>query len=371
MRKRMFNPDSQKKNVFIAPLNWGLGHATRLLPLIKYLVEKNYTVYIGASGRSKEILKQEVNKCFFIDFPEYPIKYPQSRFFVSRFMLIVFPNMLLAMKKEKNRIKVLHEQYKFNLIISDNRFSLALKGVKSLLISHQLRYKLPWPIQKMEWLPEYFNTRHFRKYDKIIIPDTNQNKTLTGDLSHNMRYLPAEKLYYLGIMTDLEESIDGNNKAIDYFVIISGPEPQRTKFEKIILKQVCDLKGRIVVALGKPEKAYKIRMGNVEIYAYLNREKISYYMKKAKFIISRPGYTTVMEMIESKKHGLFIPTPGQIEQIYLAKYYLENKWCYYTSQYRIDLINAVKIAQTYPGFPENFSRSRENLDKLFNDVIEG
>jgi len=367
----MSNPDSRKKRVFIAPLNWGLGHATRLLPLINYLLAKNYKIYIGASGRSKEVLQQEVSQCTFFDFPEYPIKYPQSRFFVTRFMLIIFPQMLLAMKNEQKKLRILHKKYQFDLIISDNRFSLALTGVKSLLVSHQLRYKLPWPIQKMEWLPEYFNYSHFRKYDRIIVPDTDENKTLTGDLSHNMRYLPYNKLYYLGIMTTVEMDISEDEENIDYLVLISGPEPQRTKFEKIVINQVKSLQGRVVVALGKPEKNYKIRMGNSVIYSYLNRNKISKYLGRAKFIVSRPGYTTVMEMIESGKRGLFIPTPGQIEQVYLAKYFMDNKWCYSVSQYKFDLSNAVKIAQTYPGFPGNFSRTRENLDKLFDEVIKG
>jgi uncharacterized protein (TIGR00661 family) len=367
----MSSSDSQKKKVFIAPLNWGLGHAIRLLPLIKLLLTKDYEVYIGASGRSKEVLQQEVKQCIFFDFPEYPIKYPHSRFFVTRFMLIIFPQMLLAMKNEQKKLRILHKKYHFNLIISDNRFSLALSGVRSLLISHQLRYKLPWPIQKMEWLPEYFNYSHFRKYDRIIVPDIEEHKTLTGELSHNMRYLPENKLYYLGIMTALEQNIKEDDGRIDYFVIISGPEPQRTKFEKIILNQVGKLKGRVVIALGKPEKDYKIRMGNSVIYTYLNRYKISDYLRRAKFIISRPGYTTVMEMIESGNRGLFIPTPGQIEQVYLAKYFIENNWCYSVPQNDFDLIAAIKIAQTYPGFPGNFSRTKENLDKLFEDVIDG
>jgi len=366
----MSNSDSQKKKVFIAPLNWGLGHATRLLPLIKFLLAKDYEVYIGASGRSKEVLRQEVKQCKFFDFPEYPIKYPQSRFFVTRFMLIIFPKMLLAMRNEQKKLRILHKKYQFDLIISDNRFSLALGGVRSLLISHQLRYKLPWPIQKMEWLPEYFNYSHFKKYDRIIVPDIEKNKTLTGELSHNMRYLPENKLYYLGIMTTLKQKIREVGESIDYFVIISGPEPQRTKFEKIILTQVRKLKGRVVIALGKPEKDYKIRMGSSVIYTYLNRDKISDYLRRAKFIISRPGYTTVMEMIESGKRGLFIPTPGQIEQVYLAKYFMENNWCYSISQYDLDLSTAVKIAKTYPGFPGIFSQTRENLDKLFREVIE-
>jgi len=367
----MSNPDFQKKRVFIAPLNWGLGHATRLLPLIKLLLAKNFIVYIGASGRSKEVLQQEVGECIFVDFPEYPIKYPRSRFFVTRFMLIIFPQMLLAMKNEQKRLLNLHKQKKLDLIISDNRFSLALEGVKSLLISHQLRYKLPWPIQKMEWLPEYFNYGQFRKYDKIIVPDINDMKSLTGELSHNMRYIPSEKLYYMGIITDLEENVRSDSEIIDYFVIISGPEPQRTKFEKIIFNQIGKLKGRIVIALGKPEKNYKIRIGNAEVFAYLNRTEIAKCLKRANFIISRPGYTTIMEMIEFGKRGLFVPTPGQIEQEYLAKYFMENNWCYSASQSGFDLSRSEKVAQTYPGFPDNFSRTKENLDKLFHEVIDG
>ena len=101
------------------------------------------------------------------------------------------------------------------------------------------------------------------------------------------------------------------------------------------------------------------------------RKEISKYMKEAKFIISRPGYTTIMEMIESGKSGLFIPTPGQIEQEYLAKYFNQNRWCYSTSQYRFDLLKSVKIARTYAGFPPKFSRTKENLDKLYREVIEG
>jgi UDP-N-acetylglucosamine transferase subunit ALG13 len=317
------------------------------------------------------VLQQEVKECTFVDFPEYPIKYPQTRFFVTRFMLIIFPQMLQAMKNEQKKLKILQDQHGFELIISDNRFSLALPGVKSLLISHQLRYKLPWPIQKMEWLPEYFNYIHFNKYNMIIVPDIDDRKSLSGELSHKMRYLPDNKLYYMGLITELEENDKEESAIIDYLVIISGPEPQRTKFEKIILNQVNELEGKVVVALGKPEKNYKIRIGNAEVYTYLNRNKISYYMRRAKLIISRPGYTTVMEMIETGKQGLFIPTPGQIEQVYLAKHYMDNNWCYSTSQFDLNLKTAVKAAKTYPGFPVNFSRTKENLDKLFNDVIDG
>jgi uncharacterized protein (TIGR00661 family) len=366
----MSNPDSQKKKAFIAPLNWGLGHATRILPIIKRLQLKDYIVYIGATGRSKEVLQKEVNDCIFVSFPEYPIKYPRTRFFVTRFMLIIFPQMLLAMMRERRRLKDLQVQYGFDLVISDNRFSLTLKGVKCLLVSHQLRYKLPWPIQKMEWLSEYFNYYHFRKYDKIIIPDTKNGFTLTGELSHQMKYLPEDKLYYSGILTELFDTTAQEKGKVDYFVIISGPEPQRSKLEKLIFNQINRIDGRIVVTLGKPEKNYKIRMGNALIYSFLDRREVSKFIAKADFIISRPGYTTVMEMIESGKRGMFIPTPGQIEQEYLSKHFMENKWCLSVAQYRLDLAGSLVLAKSYDGFPDNFSRTKENLDKLFHEVID-
>jgi uncharacterized protein (TIGR00661 family) len=279
--------------------------------------------------------------------------------------------MIISMLKEKSMLRKLHKKYKFDLIISDNRFSLKLAGVKCLLLSHQLRYKLPWPIHKMEWLPEYFNYYHFKKYDTIIVPDVEKGETLTGELSHEMRYIPKEKLYYSGILTDLDISNLKKSNAIDYLVLISGPEPQRTKFEKIIMTQLGKLNGRVIVTLGRPEKSYKIRMGNAEIYAYLNRQQITQFMHNTRLIISRPGYTTVMEMVEMGKKGLFIPTPGQIEQEYLAKHFMDKNWCFSASQFGLEIHSALQTAEKYSGFPDNFSRTKENLDKLFHDVIDG
>ncbi len=365
MRYSMNESDIKIKKVFIAPLNWGLGHATRLLPLIRMFLERDYTVYIGAVGRSKELLLKEVPDCIFIDFPEYPIKYSKSRFFVTRFMLITFPQMLLTMVKEKRVLKKLQAQYQFSIIISDNRFGMALKNEACFLISHQLRYKLPWPIGRMEWLPEYFNYVIFKNYHRILVPDRQGAGSLSGELSHNLRYIPKKKLNYTGIITDLSLQKKGPSKPLDYFVIISGPEPQRTIFEQIIFEQIANLEGRIIGALGTPEKDYKIRIGGAIFYSYLSREEIVACMSASKFIIARPGYTTMMEMVELGKKGLFVPTPGQIEQEYLARYFMDNGWCYSARQIGISLSDAVAQAKTYDGFPNDFSPTRKNINNLF------
>ncbi len=315
------------------------------------------------------VLKREVASAIFLNIPGYPIRYPRSRFFVSRFMLIIFPMMVLGIFREWRRIKKLQAQYHFNLIISDNRFCARVKNVPSVLISHQLRYKLPWPIGRMEWLPEFFNYLFFKRFDRIVIPDISNELSLTGELSHRMRFLPEEKLYYGGILTDFPKSRSKTMDGIDYFIIISGPEPQRTKFENIILRQLHTLPGKAIVVLGKPERQYKIVQGNAEIYAYLDRKQISYYMQSAKLIISRPGYTTVMDMIKSGKKGIFIPTPGQVEQVYLARYFEKQGWCFYQPQHQIDLPKAIEKGTHYDGFPSAAAIPDMSINRYF-DIIK-
>ncbi len=252
----------------------------------------------------------------------------------------------------------------------------------------------------MEWLPEYFNAHFFNKYDHIIIPDIADPHSYTAELSHNMRYLDQKKLYYAGIISSLSNQIiteNGNqsqnsghdlslrgakrrsnlmsthvtNKPtphLNYLVIISGPEPQRTKFENIIKEQIHHLTGNVAVAMGLPEKKYIVTIGDKKLYTYLSRAEMVVFMSKADFIIARPGYTTVMEMIELAKRGLFIPTPGQVEQEYLARYYKKQNWCYFVPQHKLNLKNDIVAAKKYPGFPPSRITGEQNVVKLYKKL---
>jgi len=153
------------------------------------------------------------------------------------------------------------------------------------------------------------------------------------------------------------------------FNVIFRPLYFETKFETIILQQIHVLKGTVVAALGKPESTYKITKGNAIIYSFLDRKKIADHMTRAKFIIGRPGYTSVMEMVELGKKALFIPTPGQVEQVYLAKHYLEQGWCYCVNQSRLDLENDITKALAFDGFPDALRGSKTNVRKLINSLF--
>ena len=156
---------------------------------------------------------------------------------------------------------------------------------------------------------------------------------------------------------------------LNYLVIISGPEPQRTKFENIIKEQIHHLTGNVAVAMGLPEKKYIVTIGDTKFYTYITRAEMAVFMRKTDFIIARPGYTTVMEMIELAKRGLFIPTPGQVEQEYLARYYKKQNWCYFVPQHKLNLKNDIVAAKKYPGFPPSRITGEQNVEQLYELLI--
>jgi len=153
-------------------------------------------------------------------------------------------------------------------------------------------------------------------------------------------------------------------------VIISGPEPQRTKLEEIVLPQVGDLSGRKVVLLGSPKKSFTRRPDDETIIkSYVPTQEKVELMNRAKFIITRSGYTTMMEVAElEKRQCLFIPTPGQTEQEYLSRYYRNRGWFFSRSQYSLDLAEDVDIAANFSGFPK-MPKTAENSKRLYEELL--
>ena len=164
---------------------------------------------------------------------------------------------------------------------------------------------------------------------------TEGNQNLSGKLCRSNLHATNERVYYAGILTSTQKvSVDED---LDYLIIVSGPEPQRIKLEEIILKQVQKLPGEKVVLLGSPQKEDHKRLDeHTTVHSYVSTEEKVELMNRARFIITRSGYTTMMEMAElDKKHGLFTPTPGQTEQEYLSRYYAKRGWFLSRSQYKL------------------------------------
>jgi CheY-like chemotaxis protein len=357
-------------HAFISPLNWGLGHSTRDIPIIRELLSYGHEVTIATSGNALTLLKREFPECNFILFKDYPAPYSSTRFFLPKFVANI-PVLLKAMADERKKLAQILSQDKYDLIISDNRLGVYSDKIPSYFITHQLRFSLPKYLWPFELGTLYGQALFFHsKFNGLIVPDVSPNGfNLSGKLCRSNLDVTNQMTYYAGILTSTAKmNVD---KDLDYLIIVSGPEPQRTKLEEIVLKQVHKLPGEKVILLGSPQRDEKKKLdSNTTVHSYVSTEEKIELMNRAKFLISRSGYTTMMELAElEKRKGLFTPTPGQTEQEYLSKYYAKKGWFYSRSQYKIKLSEDVETAKNFNGFPK-VTKTKENVKKLYEQVLK-
>jgi hypothetical protein len=330
--------------ILFGVFDWGLGHATRDLPLIEELVKEN-EVDIVSTGRALEFLKQHFKeRCHYLDIPSIYVPYSKTRYFTLYFIKGI-PRMTLDLGKARLIMRKVLSAGSYDKVISDCRFDVYDKQSNSYLINHQVRFKAFRVAEDVaeKWL--HWQTEH---YKSVIVPDFEENN-LSGELSHNLRYVRPHKIEYIGILSQLKKK--KVRKDIDYFFPISGPEPQRTVLAQKIFKILPHLDGRIVVALGKAETQYAKTLKSVEVYSILYQKQQEDVMNRSKFIICRSGYTTVMELCELDiKQALLIPTPGQTEQEYLSMLYEKRGIFHSVSQDKLHLPRDIEVARRYKGF---------------------
>ena len=338
--------------VLIAPLDWGLGHATRCIPIIRYLLEKNCEVIIGADGRPLQLLQKEFPSCEFVLIRGYNISYPTNRY-MALSMALQIPKILSGIKREHEGLKKIIKEKKINGVISDNRFGLWSREVPCVFITHQLMVKSPVGEKYIHRL----NKNYISKYSECWAPDIAGEDNLSGDLSHTFP-LP-KNVKYIGVLSRFKIPIDPHLQVGDkhnILVLISGPEPQRTLFEKKIVEQTYPLEKKVLIVQGIPEKNERRKISeNVEIVSYLVSEELQKEIISSEIILSRPGYSTVMDLAALGKKAIFVPTPGQTEQEYLAQYFSEKKIAYTVSQKKVDLETALKESKKYSGFTNKYS----------------
>jgi len=329
--------------ILFGVFDWGLGHATRDVPLLTALLQK-HEVHILSTGRALTLLQAHFGeRCTYYDVPSVNPPYTKTRLFKLRFSLTA-PRMARDLRRARKHSETIIAQG-FDKVISDCRYDVYDRPENSYLINHQLRFKAPPGAQRVleRWL-----AWRMKKYRYVFVPDY-EDKNLTGILSHRLLYFPPERVKYLGVLSHLRKRDLPQN--IDYFISLSGPEPQRTVLEEKIFEQVPQLHGKVVIAGGKPQTPAGTRTDNVEYYGFLNSERQEDMMNRAKFVVARSGYTTMMELAELEKTKvLLIPTPGQTEQEYLADHCERHNYFHHVSQYRLRLAKDIENLKDATGF---------------------
>ncbi len=340
----------KKLNVLFAVACWGLGHATRDLVLIRALLAAGHAVTVVSTREALLLLRRELGtSCKFLDVPDIPIPISRTRLLFYLRTTLSIPLMLLSFRREHLIVKKLCRANGFDRIVSDSRVGVPLSDVPSYLIVHGLHQIVPGRPRALEWFIERGQQFTFRRARKIIVPDQRENG-LAGELCHNLACDWGDRLEYIGILSGVRRN--GAEPDIDYFVSISGPDPQRTILTRAVLEQSRDLKGRVVVALGRPDIPPQTSDdGHVAVHTFMNRKQQEEIMNRARLVICRSGYTTLMELAELGKRALFIPTVGQTEQEYLGAYHesLGNAHC--VEQSHLDLVRDTAASARYRGLP--------------------
>ena len=325
--------------VLVAPLNWGLGHASRCVPLVQRFLDEGHEVILGGDGDSLTLLRRHFPKLRYVYLAPLTLRYSKGSRQVFA-MLRAIPKMISWSIKDHALLKTVLREEPFDLVISDNRFGLYIgknteyrvqnTDLKCVYMTHQLHIMLPKGWRWAEGIAERLHKRIYNRFDEVWVPDfEDKEKSLSGELGHpkSTEYrIQHTDIKYLGPLSRFTTNPLTTNPLTRYDIVavLSGLEPHRTMLEKELVARYSGKKDQVLIVqglMGRPKTT--IKRGNITIVPYMSDVELAAALSGAKHIIARSGYSTIMDM-----HALglldkaeIIPTPGQPEQEYLAEKY--------------------------------------------------
>ncbi len=330
----------------VCPLDWGLGHAARCVPIIYTLIDLGHEVIIAADNAPLSFLKTTFPQLQFVQLPGYTIRYTTNGCMNFK-MLSQMPGFLRSIKKEHQLLQTIIDENQIELVISDNRYGLWTKKIPTAFITHQLFIQASFGKRWLNKINHYF----IQKFNECWVPDIQTENNLSGNLSH-IKKLNATPTFFIGLLSRFLDNELFSEQKYDAFVVISGPEPQRTVFESLIAKQAEKTALKLVLVRGLPSENIipeYLHSENIEVHNHLPTELFLEKIGQSKLVISRAGYSTIMDLAVLGKEAVLVPTPGQTEQEYLAKYHFEKQHYYTQTQQEFDLEEAISKATNFTG----------------------
>lgn len=307
--------------VLVCPLDWGLGHVMRCIPLIDGLIRDGHEVICCGDGMSGEVLKREYPNCKYINLPGYKIEYSTGNSQMLRLLLQV-PKIVRGIAREHCAVGEIVREYGVDMVISDNRYGLYGSGAKSIFITHQLNIKTP--VKWVSGIINIINHWFINCYDECWVPDIESDGNLSGELSHGGKFVDSGvgegRIKYIGFLSRFR-NVDADSN-VPLLGIVSGVEPQRSIFARHLIDEFKRDGRKAEIVLGLPiDEGNVVVDRNLTIYSYLNGNELATKIAGAEMVVCRSGYSTLMDMQVFGKKLKLVPTPGQTEQEYLAKHY--------------------------------------------------
>jgi spore coat polysaccharide biosynthesis predicted glycosyltransferase SpsG len=306
----------KNKTIFISPLDWGLGHATRCVPIVRKLIKNNNKIILGTTSSTFPVFEEEFPDLEKINMPAYNIRYSATIPLWLK-LLLNWRRISGVIREEQKFVDETIHKYKIDVVISDNRFGFHSKKARSIFMTHQVFLKTPFGSS----MAQKINSKYILNFDELWIPDyADENKSLSGELSHGTHFHPS--VQYVGPQSRLKLN-EAVKQKYDYLFLISGPEPQRSIFQNLLVersKNYPELKFALVS--NSPQIT---QQKNIDCFESPNAKNLSKIINESSTVICRSGYSTLMDLhLLEKKELILVPTPGQSEQEYLAEYWKKN-----------------------------------------------
>jgi len=329
------------KKILIAAMDWGMGHASRCVPIIRRLQKQDYEIILASSGNALNFFKNYFPELTVIEKPGYNITYPVKQSMAAA-MIRKLPSLINTVISEHRWLKKIIRQYGINEVISDNCYGLWNRKVHTVFITHQLKIKCPSALSFLEPFISFIIRSFIKKYDECYIPDVAEKYNYSGELSH-LKKLPANAKF-IGLLSrfnDLKPEIF--TETFDVVILLSGPEPQRTILENKCVKLLKGQPVRCCIIRGLPgSHNQKENSKEITWYNHLPDDPLKAILLSSKKIICRSGYSTIMDLVQLGVKAMLVPTPGQTEQEYLAFYNKEKEQFEMIRQEKIKLSDLLR-----------------------------
>ncbi|MCB0704991.1 MAG: hypothetical protein KDC34_06765 [Saprospiraceae bacterium] len=299
-----------QKRILVGALNWGLGHATRSIPIIRALQEAGTEVFLASDGQAAQLWEAEFPELPLAILPGYNIRYPSGN--LSWHLGTQVPKIAMAIRKEKVEAQKLVAQWNIQGIISDHRYGFQHTGIPSALVCHQMQILAPNALSG--WLINRAHRSLLHPFDFHWVPDHPESPGMAGQLSHGY---PTKQMRFIGPLSRLHKK--PASIKWDYLVVLSGPEPQRSILESLILEQTPAIRGSWLIVGGTPDTTKNIAHSTITYKNFLTTIELEEALNAANIVVCRSGYSSIMDLMKLEKRALLIPTPGQTEQEYLAE----------------------------------------------------
>ncbi len=344
------------KRVLVSPLDWGLGHASRLVPIIRQLNEDGHEVIIAADQLPLAFLRKEFPELEWVRLGSYQVHYTKKASSFAWSIAMQAPKILSKIWEEHRALKKIVAEKKIDVVISDNRFGLYHRGIKTVFMTHQVAIQVPNENPILERMIFAMNKWFIRKYDEVWIPDY-EGGQLSGKLTQKYK-LPVP-VTYLGNLSRFYKTTPEEDPSLkaEIVAVLSGPEPQRTLLEEKLTQQMLESGKKCVLVQGLPSDEIKEEQinENFKKINFLTAKPLASLYSQAETVVCRAGYSSIMDLIALGKKACLIPTPGQTEQEYLGEYLNERKWFYSEIQDKFELKTALEEIQSVK-LPDHFQR---------------